>query len=138
MSTPEEFGGQKRHEHGQSFGMSESTYGRLADCAMGLKREIGIEPCALDHLENGRRGCSCVLYGKHLCFTITIDAESDPALLSLSAIQLDVVDQPDVPILDKVYDGMNEWGQVVDAIQGLEGRAMNYEAACELLRKFEP
>jgi hypothetical protein len=125
-------------ERGQSFNLERGTYARLANCSMSLKRGIGIEPATLEHPPDGRPGCCLTLFGRHLAYTISIDAADEPASVSLTALQLDLVGEAPVTIIVGKPDGWAAWAEIADTIQRLEGRSMTYEAACELLRKLEP
>src|SRR5258708_3957089 len=110
-----------RLENGRSFGIPRRIYRFLAQAAISASELADIEPQILEHLENDRPGCVCILYGKEFAYTIQIECEPPPP--PIVALGISLLDDPTLP--EPVTGGdarsFDTWRVLVDAMLRSEG-----------------
>jgi hypothetical protein len=131
MNEPHEFDGAREklgpiRERGQSYGLSGTTYWHLANASMAAKEYGGIEPCQIQKLKGGRPGATVVLFGKAFAFILTVAADTQPASVTLEAMQLDSASEQRSLVLS-VLDCPGDWTRLITAMLQLDGLRPDYK-----------
>jgi len=102
------------YARGQSYDLEQSTYARLAQCAIALSR-AGVEPSTIRQLAN-KAGCDLTLYGKQAAYTIRVEESG----ISLFVICLVATYLPLTPgqLVFKGEDTFADWFKITTTILG--------------------
>ena len=75
-------------ERGATFGLDETTYYRMASCAM-TAAGMRIEPAMIRTLPDGERGCKLILFGKTHAFSVVVRVSRSCTMITVFAEPLD-------------------------------------------------
>jgi hypothetical protein len=117
-----------RLERGERFGIPWDIYQCLAQAAISVSDLAGIEPILLEPLmvktPDGKSftpgGAVCTLFGRRLCFKLTIETSRSP-IVTLTATGLDNISAQECVLAHGDAESKSVWRSVVVAMLEAEG-----------------
>jgi hypothetical protein len=105
-------------ERGATFGLDESTYYRMASCALNAGG-MGIKPAMICKLPGGERGCKLLLFGKTHAFSVRVRVSRSGTMIDTFAEPLDT--PLDAIPLYSGEDCDSHWSRALRSMLAVEG-----------------